>query len=52
MTQWLYIYLYLIYNWTSQVVQLWRIHLLMQETQEMQIPPLGQEDILEEKMAT
>ena len=28
------------------------IHLLMQKTQETQVPPLGQEDPLEKEMAT
>ena len=36
----------------SQVVQLYRIRLLMQETQETQIPSLSREDPLEEEMAT
>ena len=36
----------------SQVVQLYRIHLPMQETQETQIPSLSKEDSLEEEMAT
>ena len=36
----------------SQVVQWWRIHLSMQETQEMQVWSLGQEDPLQKEMAT
>ena len=36
----------------SQVVQLYRIRLLMQETQETQIPSMSREDPLEEEMAT
>ena len=35
----------------SQVAQWWRIHLPMQETREMQVWPLGQEDPLEEETA-
>ena len=35
----------------SQVAQWWRIHLPMQETQEMQVWPLRQEDPLEEETA-
>ena len=34
------------------MTQLWRIHLPMQEMQEAQVPSLGQEDPLEEEMAT
>ena len=34
------------------MVQLYRIRLLMQETQETQIPSLSREDPLEEEMAT
>ena len=40
----------LVYN--SQVAQWERIHLSMQETQEMQVWPLGWGDPLEEEMAT
>ena len=36
----------------SQVAQWLRIHLLMQETQEPWVRSLGQEDPLEEEMAT
>ena len=36
----------------SQVVQWWRIHLLMQETQEMRVWSLGREDPLENGVAT
>ena len=36
----------------SQVAQWWRIQLPMQETQEMQVWPLSQEDSLEEEKAT
>ena len=39
-------------RWASQVAQWYRIHLPMQETPEMQIPFLGQEDPLEEEMAS
>ena len=38
--------------WASQVAQWWRIHLPMQETQEMQLWSLGQEDPPEKEMAT
>ena len=34
-------------NWVSHMVQCWRISLPMQETQEMWVPSLGQEDPLE-----
>ena len=37
---------------SSQVVQWERIHQSMQETQEMWVPSLSQEDTLEEEMAT
>ena len=36
----------------SQVVLWWRIHLLIQETQEMRVGFLGQEDPLEKEMTT
>ena len=36
----------------SQVAQWQRNHLPMQETQESQVQSLGQEDLLEEEMAT
>ena len=36
----------------SQVAQWWRIHLPAQETQEMRVQSLGQEDPLEQEMAT
>ena len=36
----------------SPVTQSWRIHLPMQEMQEAQVLSLGQEDPLEEEMAT
>ena len=38
--------------WASQMAQWKRICLSMQETQEIQVQSLGQEDSLEEKMAT
>ena len=36
----------------AQVAQWQRIHLPMQETQETRVQSLGQEDLLEEEMAT
>ena len=39
-------------GWASQVVQWWRIHLPVQETQEIQVWFLGWEDPSEEEMAT
>ena len=38
--------------WASQLAQWWRIHQPMQETQETWVWSLGQEDSLEEEMAT
>ena len=38
--------------WSSLVAQWKRIHLPMQETQEVRVRSLGQEDPLEEEMAT
>ena len=38
--------------WASQVAQWYRNHLPMQEIQEIQVRSLGQEDLLEEGMAT
>ena len=46
------IYIYIKYYGTSQVAQQYRIHLPTQETQEMQVQSLGQEDSLEKEMAT
>ena len=37
---------------TTQMAQLWRIHLPMQRSQEMRVSSLGQEDLLEEEIAT
>ena len=39
-------------GWVSQVLQWYRIRLPMQETQETRVRSLGQEDHLEEEMAT
>ena len=39
-------------NWASLVAQWERIHLPMQEPQEIQVQSLGQEDPLEKEMAT
>ena len=39
-------------GWAAQVAQQWRTHLPMQETQEMWVRSLGQEDPLETGMAT
>ena len=38
--------------WASQAIQWWRIHLTMQETQEMQVQPLDREDPLDQEMVT
>ena len=40
------------FSWASQVAQWWAICLLLRETQEAQVPSLGQEDPLEEGAAT
>ena len=39
-------------EWAYRVIQWWRIHLLMQESQETLVQPLGWEDPLEKEMAT
>ena len=38
--------------WTSQVAQWWRLNLPTQETQEMRVQHLSQEDPLEQEVAT
>ena len=40
------------FEWAPQVVQWQRIHLPMQETQEMRVLSMGQEDPLEKELAS
>ena len=47
-----YIYIYLVFKWASQTAQWVKNPPAMQETQEIQVQPLGREDSLEEEMGT